>query len=216
LVFDAIGAPTRAFWKQLGRVLTAISSLKDLSFGFDFNMGDEDYDEAPRAAYWFNNGRPQDLYLPLWKLFGNHSWPNLKKLRLQGLVVCEAGLLELCSRHKRTLQALDLHNIALWRGSFISLPPRLKDELSLDSFTVWGNLQSYHKAMEVWTVELQTPPDPHFTTAILQPSSTSVSIIPENWFGRVEDCRIRHWPEDGQFLFYTMSDTAEENIWAVG
>jgi hypothetical protein len=145
LTFDATDTPRTAFWHGLGTFLQAIPNLRDLRFGF-----------APfehciiDGGTWQGSEDPKGWYVPLWKMLGGHTWKRLERLRLDGLVICEAGFSELLTRHAQTLKHLSLFNIGLWQGSFQGLLSNLRGVLSLKSFHVWGIIRSFHAPNESW------------------------------------------------------------------
>ena len=81
-------------------------------------------------------------------MFSNHTWHSLQILRLDGMVVCEAGLAGLLERHP-TLRSLELHNIALWQGSFQSLFTTFA-ELPLVEVRMWGIFTAFQAREESW------------------------------------------------------------------
>ncbi|KUJ06813.1 uncharacterized protein LY89DRAFT_790197 [Mollisia scopiformis] len=146
LSFDATLAPHASFWKGLGTCLQTIPGLQNLRFGF-----------APFPTGHINQvgwrGGPDRLtgqwYAPLWKILGNYTWKNLKTLRLDGMVLCETGLIQLFERHSNTLRSVELHNIGLWQGSFQVVFSYLRT-LSLKAFKVRGYCEGLHHKSERW------------------------------------------------------------------
>lgn len=83
-------------------------------------------------------------------MLGDHTWKELRSLRLDGLLVCETGLAEFLIRHAPTLRYLDLCNLGLWAGSFEGLLSSLKAALSLRKFRLWGTIRGYHAPYDGW------------------------------------------------------------------
>lgn len=102
---------------------------------------------------WSIAEAPRKYYLPLWKLLGCHAWPHLRSLRLDGLLACEAGLMDLLMRH-RSLLKLQLCNIGVFHGSYKSLLSRIlsriRSVLTLQDFQIWGFLIAFHPPDENW------------------------------------------------------------------
>lgn len=136
LSFQAGSTPHAKFWSGLGCFLKAIPSHETLRFGFApttfFDLNISQWQSKP-------DNDPVDWYVPLWKVFGKHVWPKLRKLRLDGLLVCEQGLFEILNRHSATLRDLELYNLGLWFGSVRSLLSRLRTVLNLTRFHAWGS-----------------------------------------------------------------------------
>ncbi|KUJ06804.1 uncharacterized protein LY89DRAFT_743441 [Mollisia scopiformis] len=147
LTFDASDIPHMKFWASLGHFLKAIPNLAVLRFGFSTNLYNP-------SVQWYLESyeRLAGWYVPLWKMFGNHTWPRLRELRLDGLLVCEDGLFEFMNRHAQTLQVLKLFNLALWSGGMQSLFNRLRASLKLKRFRAWGELNAIHSPHEHWRI----------------------------------------------------------------
>jgi len=143
--------PPAVFWQRLGVTLQAATKLRDLRLGFD------QYHPTPKThGIWYTHKDAGNWYVPLWKLFGSHVWSELKSLRLDGLHICEAGLIYLLTRHHSSLNHLDLCNICIEHGSFQSLLSRIRSTLSLKHFQIWGVLFSRRSPHENWFL----PPTP--------------------------------------------------------
>ncbi|KAK0119482.1 hypothetical protein ONS95_010929 [Cadophora gregata] len=147
ITFDATEPPRKAFWVGLGQFLQSLPRLMDLRFGF-FPICD-----------MFRNGRSwqscDDMttwYVPLWKILGTFTWKKLKSLRMDGMVFCEAGLLELLERHASTLNTLELSNIGFRYGNFKRFFVWLKSLLRLRTFSVWGYIQAYQCRQQKWMI----------------------------------------------------------------
>lgn len=149
LSFEAISPPHVKFWSGLGCFLKAIPNLETLRFGFaSITFAYADGSEWQRKR----DNDPVDWYVPLWRMLGDRTWHKLRKLRLDGLLVCEQGLFELLNRHSDTLRVLDLFNLGLWFGSVQSLLSRLRTILRLESFHAWGELRAIHAVDEHWRI----------------------------------------------------------------
>jgi hypothetical protein len=147
LTFGATDTPHRAFWKGLGRFLCSIPTLEDLRFGFKpLDKG------TTNTGDWVDTEEIEDWYTPLWKVFDDHTWENLRNLRIDGVVVCETGLGDFLERHAWTLKSLELCSIGLWVGGFRSLLSRLRQFLSLQTFRIWGVLRAFHSPDEAWRI----------------------------------------------------------------
>ncbi|PVH83966.1 hypothetical protein DL98DRAFT_652046 [Cadophora sp. DSE1049] len=155
LTFDATEPPLISFWKGFGVVLRSASRLVDLRFGFN-----------PLARWaavegaWCFSEEPENWYLPLWKLLGRFTFRQLKRLRLDGLLLCETGLVELLMRHRGILQHLHLHHTGLWEGSFRNLLSSLRDGITLRSFDISGHTQAFHAWHEHWRIKPAKSPIP--------------------------------------------------------
>jgi hypothetical protein len=77
------------------------------------------------------------------EIFKQNTWPKLEKLQVDGLAVCEVGLEHLILGHP-TIGSLVLSQIALAHGSWKSLLTKLRNELPLDDFLIYGRLLSAH------------------------------------------------------------------------
>jgi hypothetical protein len=136
LTFDATEPPELRFWEGFGFMLKSIPTLRNLRFGFApfIIPPSREFNEA----YWQDTNKLKNLYVPLWKVLGCHTWPCLETLRLDGLLLCENGISDILGRHKSTLRNLDLYNMALWQGSFKGLLLNIRETLSLETFHIWG------------------------------------------------------------------------------
>ncbi|KAI9053121.1 hypothetical protein LZ554_003388 [Drepanopeziza brunnea f. sp. 'monogermtubi'] len=148
LSFNATETPKKVFWTGLGTVLCAIPGLEDLRLGFSPLEG---RDSDMNLGAWQNSNDHGDWYVPLWKVFGDHTWKRLKRLRLEGMVFCEEGLSGFLGRHA-TLKSLELSGMALWQGSFEGLFHHLRNALSLESCHVWGLFQELQTSHEAWFI----------------------------------------------------------------
>jgi hypothetical protein len=153
LTFDATEVPVVGFWKGLGDFLTSIPRLQDLRMGFI--VPDTGVIEPNN---WKRTETVHLWYLPLWKLFGDYFWKDLKSLRLDGLVLCELGLKQLVEKHP-TLGTLELHNIGLWAGTFTGLLSSLREMGFLKKFIASGHLRAFHAQYEAWNFHRGV--DPH-------------------------------------------------------
>ena len=147
LTFDATEPPLVSFWKGLGAMLRVASNLTDLRFGFNPLFRWVSVEGA-----WDYSTEPENWYLPLWKLLGSFTFRKLKKLRLDGLLLCETGLTDLLMRHNATLQHLHLHRTGLWEGSFCSLLTSIRHGLALKTFDISGNTRAFHAWDEIWRI----------------------------------------------------------------
>ncbi|KAI6709621.1 hypothetical protein JHW43_007846 [Diplocarpon mali] len=154
MTFGATQTPMKVFWISLGSVLRSMQALEDLRFGFSFTdigLG------LAHAGIWNSRNDVRYWYVPLWMILGSHTWPNLKKLKLEGMVFCETGLAELLERHADTLKELDLSGLALWQGTFKGLFRRLRNSLHLDSCHIWGILRGLQTRNEAWYIVPRKP-----------------------------------------------------------
>ncbi|KAF8861669.1 hypothetical protein BDZ45DRAFT_687477 [Acephala macrosclerotiorum] len=174
LTFDASEAPHAKFWHLLGQFLTSIPNLESLRFGFaPLLVG------VPDAATWGHSAEHvKDVwYAPLWRLLGSHTWQRLRKLRLDGLLLCEGGLMDLLARHQITLEQLEPNNVGLWSGSFQSLLTGMKNTLTLKNLSIWGFARAMHSARDHWI--------------LFKPLDLSA----ETWSDPLKSCVIRAWDD---------------------
>lgn len=147
----------RRAWTRLGQLLVAMEHLEDLRFGINgVRTAGLEYSE-----WELNQEQLQGWYVPLWKVLGEAPWKSLKALRIEGLLLCEQGLVDVIGRHAATLRRLDLKHIGLWQGNFQSLLTKLKPVLKLDRFRIWGSLQSFHSRskQECWRFRPRIAPE---------------------------------------------------------
>ncbi|KAI9052055.1 hypothetical protein LZ554_004308 [Drepanopeziza brunnea f. sp. 'monogermtubi'] len=144
LGLEATMSPRRSVWRGLGPLLKSAIHLKELKFGFD------PFDRYTKVApVWsMNKEEPKNWYLPLWKLLDSHTWPGLRSLCLDGLLVCETGLIDLLARHASTLRTLNLNTIGLWEGSYRGLLTQIRSTLQLTDFQIYGRLRAFHSPDE--------------------------------------------------------------------
>ncbi|KAF4629333.1 hypothetical protein G7Y89_g8819 [Cudoniella acicularis] len=145
LTFNATGCPHQIFWKALSSFLTSIPGLKDLRFGFDHIKNG-----LMAGGDWYSSDDTEQWYFPISKFLGQHTWAQLDKLRLDGLIICEMGLLNVLEKHSATLQALELHKIGLWKGSIRDLLRAVRDNLSLKRFHASCCLRGFHTSDDHW------------------------------------------------------------------
>ncbi|PBP25578.1 hypothetical protein BUE80_DR003503 [Diplocarpon rosae] len=149
IIFGATQTPMKVFWIGLGSVLCSMQALEDLRFGFSYtDIGLE----LTHTGVWNCSHDVSCWYVPLWMIFGSHTWSHLKKLKLEGMVFCEKGLAEFLERHAANIRELDLSGIALWQGSFEGLFRRLRNSLRLDSCHIWGLLRALQTHNEDWYI----------------------------------------------------------------
>ncbi|CAG8954697.1 hypothetical protein HYFRA_00004619 [Hymenoscyphus fraxineus] len=156
LTFDATEPPIAQFWKSLGFFLTSAPQLRNIRFGFD-PVG-QIYEEGiwcaretgPENIDFNKENAPEKWYAPLWKVLGDYTWAHLEHLRLDGMLLCEKGILSLLYRHSTTLRTLELHQIGLWFGSFESLLLEIRNKLSLTGFGISGHCEALHATNESW------------------------------------------------------------------
>lgn len=103
-------------YQGIANVLLSAPNLEDLRFVLD-SMRMNWHDNSFEYANWQSREcRLSNMYVTLWKLFGGHTWTKLRKLRIEGFVVCEDGLYDFLARFAPTLKCLELKDIALWQG----------------------------------------------------------------------------------------------------
>jgi hypothetical protein len=150
-------APTKTLWERIGTVLKSAANLKDLRFGFD-----NEY-VGGVGGTWDSVDAPDEWYLPLWRVWGSHVWPHLTSIRLDGLLVCEFGLVDDLTRHK-ALYNVQLYSVGLSYGSYRELLSQLRTKLVLREFGLWGRLNAFHSPEESWflppAMEMNTTPHP--------------------------------------------------------
>jgi hypothetical protein len=106
LNFSATAAPHPKFWSGLTLFLRSIPNVVSLRFGFAPDP------KGCKMGTWRCTVPGKDFcswYVPLWKIFGDHTWRELVKLRLDGLFVCETGLGEFLGRHSMPLYNQTCH-----------------------------------------------------------------------------------------------------------
>ena len=149
LTIDACNYPHTKCWNGLGHFLRSIPGLTVLRFGFDpFETG-----TVNRGTWLYAEDDLAQWYIPLWKMLGDHTWKDLRSLRLDSLMVCETGLNEMLIRHAPTLQCLDLFNLGLWTGSFQGLLSNLREGLKLKRFRLWGATRGFHTPYDGWRLK---------------------------------------------------------------
>ncbi|KAK0120525.1 hypothetical protein ONS96_010732 [Cadophora gregata f. sp. sojae] len=149
--------PYSKFWNGLGHFLKSIPRVKVLRFGFERDMTYQEPQWMACETHAKRDAGP--FYVPLWKIFGDHTWTELESLRLDGLMVCEKGLTKLLSSQAGTLRKLELVDIALWDGSFKALLTSVKDVLRLKEFRIWGVTQALHTQYDKWILAPTKPFD---------------------------------------------------------
>ncbi|KAL2060733.1 hypothetical protein VTL71DRAFT_9374 [Oculimacula yallundae] len=155
LTMGATETPMISFWEGLGYVLRSTENLVNLRFGFHPVEKRARIDEV-----WYLSQYPDEWYLPLWKLLATYTWRRLKYLCLDGLLVCEVGLIELIERHASTLRHLHLCQVGLWEGSFQSSLTWIRDNTDLDSFEISSHTRAFHAPYEHWRLSPISDPCP--------------------------------------------------------
>ena len=72
---------------------------------------------------WQNNDSTslENCYVPLRHLIVDHTWKDLKCLRIDGLLLCEHDLAAFLIRHSSTLKGIQNNTVGLWQGSIKGL-----------------------------------------------------------------------------------------------
>lgn len=213
LSFDAREKPVAVFWARFASAISSCTELKDLRFGFQNYDNTKDWTNAAfpsrgdrilkvKVGYMLDTSI-QESYIPLWRIFKRNTWPKLEKLQLDGLAVCESGLIHLISGHP-TIRSLVLCQIALAHGTWKSFLTTLKNNMTLDEFLIYGRNVSVHGtdsrgALEAWRM---CPPKGAWKLSAVRDAPGTEAFL-KSWEGRNDGCSLlsdfvlgkSKWPE---------------------
>ncbi|PVH69673.1 hypothetical protein DL98DRAFT_598452 [Cadophora sp. DSE1049] len=190
LTFYTTTTPRKVFWMCLGKALCTLKLIQDLRFGF-----------TPLNSGYLNRGTLQDndntslkdWYVPIRHLLAEHTWRDLKSLRLDGLKLCGNDLRAFLLRHSSTVKELQFCDLGLWQGSIKGLLHTIRESFNLDMFYGWGLLMGIHSDGEAWRVlplkspwESQTWSDEFTEFAI----KNLVEFPPSNYYGLSETLKM--------------------------
>lgn len=101
---------------------------------------------------WQNNDSTsfKNCYVPLRHLIEDHTWKDLKPLRLDCLLLCQNDLAAFLIRHSSTLKDIQIYTLGLWQGTIKGLLYTLRDYLQIDRFHIRGLLMGFRTNGESW------------------------------------------------------------------
>ncbi|KAI6081562.1 hypothetical protein F4821DRAFT_264800 [Hypoxylon rubiginosum] len=108
---------------NIAKIFAAATELEELTFDFtDFFL--------PGT---FLDLRSDEVYVPLEKYLGTHTWHRLRSIGLFSKELQPADLLALLHRHRKTLKHLSLEGITLHDGSWEKVAEEVRQWLILES-----------------------------------------------------------------------------------